>query len=162
MLLQTHAAWFAWLVLGVAVPAVSATDTLPTPASPAVMRAEIARGAAAVADVTVHKYPYATTHRLIRSRVEKNLQEKRDSDGFRLGAHVAAGFWVEHLPVDITWRPTALARHRDQVYWLLPRVGLSLTEVAAAVARGEGLPKTSRQNLLTFLEAIAPPAKPTP
>jgi len=151
---RERAIWSVCLVICFGSRAVAAQVTAATPEQSAALRAEIARGAAAISEVTAHNYPYATVHRLIRNRVEKNIQERRDSDGFRLGAHVAAGFWVRHLPEEVSWRKTALARHRDVVYWLLPRVGLPIGEIAGVVAHAEGLSKASQQELLGFLEAI--------
>ncbi len=117
-------------------------------------RIEIARGAAAVGAVAAKKYPYATAYRLIRSRMEENVQRRRDSDAFRLGAHLAAAAWVKNLPEDVDWRATALARHRDTVQWLLPRVGMASDDIARAVAQAAELKNVSEQQLLDWLDSI--------
>jgi hypothetical protein len=130
----------------------SPSRTLP-PATEA--RSELSRGAAAVAAVVAKKYPYATAYRLVRSRLERNVQEHRDSDGFIVGANLAAAFWLAALPQDLSWRETALTRHRDVVAWILPRLGLSDEEIARAVARAQGLNPAAEQRLLHFISQLA-------
>jgi hypothetical protein len=130
---------------------VFATPPQPAPGSQSALHAEVARGAATVGEITAKKLPYDTAHRLIRAALEKNVQVRRDSDAFRLGAHLAAAFWVEQLPTDVTWRDTARARHGDLVVWLTARVGLPPEEVAQTVVQAEGLPPDAKRRLLQLL-----------
>src|SRR5262249_12737488 len=136
----------------VVVATTTTASAQPPRQSPAPL-SEVARGAAAIADIASHRYPYQTIRRLIRSRLEQNVQQHRDSDGFRLGAQLAAGLWIDQLPRDVPWRETELAAHRDVVRWLVPRVGLSIDEVARTVAHAEGLPPEGEQQLRRFLQA---------
>jgi hypothetical protein len=140
--------WLALFVLFFVSPA-AAQRAGPTAIEPL---GEIAAAAASVADVTARRYPYDTTRRLIRGRIERGIRE-HDSEAFRLGAHLAAAFWISQLPVDLAWRDTALARHRDVVRWLVPRVGQPVEAIAHAVAQAERMPAASEQQLLGFLQA---------
>ncbi len=144
------------LVLAVSV-ALSASNSAASgpsgtpPVPPAVIRTDLARGAAAVAAITAKKYPYLTVYRLVRARLEKNVQERRDSDGFLLGAHLAVSSWLSDLPSDLSWRQRALARHADIAEWLLPRIGLPAKEIAEIVAHAAGLTPAAEQRLLQFV-----------
>lgn len=142
------------LAVGAALSATSSPASGPPgtpPGPPAVIRTEIARGAAAVATITARKYPYATVYRLIRACLEKNVQERRDSDGFLVGAHLAVTSWLSELPSDLSWRQRALARHADIAEWLLPHIGLPAEEIAGIVAHTAGLTPAAEQRLLQFV-----------
>ncbi len=107
-----------------------------------------------VASAIAKKAPYATTYRLIRGQLEKNVQEHRDSDAFLLGAHLIAAVWADGLPHDVTWRTQVLARHRDIVGWLVPKVGLPLADVAHLVVQVQQNPGASEERLHDFLRQI--------
>lgn len=145
----------ALCVLGAAGAALALSPT-PTIAAEQT-RSEIVRGASSVAEIIAKRYPYPTTYRLIRGRLERNVHEHRDSDGFSLGAHLATAFWLEGLPPDVSWRERALARHRDVTTWILARIGLSAAEVARLTAAGERLPADAATQLLEFVEALPLP-----
>jgi hypothetical protein len=147
-ILLLSGAWLAFLAIA---PESRSQVTLHQQPDP---RAEVGRGATTVAAAAAHNYPPETIYRLIRNALEENVQKGRDSDAYRVGAHLAAAFWIQQLPEDVSWRETALARHRDIVAWLLPRTGLPEEEVAHTVARAEGLTATSEQRLLEFLRGI--------
>ncbi len=122
-----------------------------TPVAAPVARAELARGAAAIAAITDKKYPYDTTYRLIRACLEKNVQMHRDSDPFLVGAHLAIASWIEDLPPDLSWRERALARHRDVAEWLRPRISLRSEEVAHVITQAARLTPAAQDRLLRFL-----------
>ncbi len=144
----------AWLVIGSRLAA--GADPVPrTPA--ATVRTEIARGAATIGVIVAKKYPYATIRRLIRESLEKNVQAHRDSDGFLVGAHLAALAWIERLASDLSWRERARAHHRDIVEWLRPRIGLPDEEIARIVSDAAGFTPAIRQRLLQFLGEIRRP-----
>src|SRR5262245_26837105 len=98
-------------VAGLLVYAASAGG-IATPTTPAaVARGEVVRGAACVGAVIRARYPHEVSRRLIDNCVEENLQKRRDSDGFRLGVHMAAAYWTLRLPEDVPWRARAIAQH---------------------------------------------------
>jgi hypothetical protein len=69
-----------------------------------------------------------------------------------------AAMWLEQLPNDLSWRATALARHRDIVEWVLPRTGLSDEDIARTVAHAGGLTPAAERHLLEFLRRIPRPS----
>ena len=147
---------FLALTLGIAVfaqplPPTAARIPHRTPIASAPSRAEVGRGAAAIAAIRARKYPYGTVYRLMRACVEKNTQERRASDAFLVGAHLTIALWVADLPPDISWREKAFARHRDVAEWLLPRVGLPPKDIAHLAVRAAGLPPAAEQRLLDLV-----------
>lgn len=142
------------LAAGICLSAASAPGSGPPaiPSTPGTqVGTELARGAATVAAITAKKYPHSTTYRLIRARLEKNVQEGADSDGFLVGAHLAISSWLWNLPTDLKWRETAIARHADIATLLLPRIGLPPEETAHIVARAAGLTAPAEHQILAFV-----------
>jgi hypothetical protein len=88
--------------------------------------------------------------------LEKNAQEGRSSDGFLVGAHLAAAFWLEQLPPDVTWGEAAAARHLNVVGWTVPRVPLTPEDIARIVAHTDGLAPDSEPRLLRLIRSAAP------
>jgi hypothetical protein len=127
---------------------VAASTPVSTPFPAAALRAEVRRGAAEIAAVSAKKYPNGTAYRLMRVCLEKNVQERRASDAFLVGAHLTIALWVADLPQDISWREKAFARHRDLAEWLLSRLGLPPEEVAHLVVQGAGLPPSAERRLI--------------
>jgi hypothetical protein len=125
----------------------SQVTSSPVAGHTALLRAEVARGAAAVASLTERPFPYAVTYRAIKDRLQKNVQEHADSDAFRVGAHLAVTAWLSGLPEDVSWRARALARHRDIVGWLLPRVALTPDAIADCVVEAQRLSPAAAQRL---------------
>jgi len=121
-----------------AAPAGAAIDSL---------HREIARGAATIASVTAKRRPHPTIYRSIRDALEKNMQEHHDSEGFRLGAHLIAAFWLERLPQDVPWREVPLARHRDIVRWLMEDTKLGSDDVAETAAAAAHLTEAQAAEL---------------
>ncbi len=111
------------------------------------VRLEIARGASTVAAIAVKKFPRETTYRLMRASLEKNVQARRDSDGFAIGAHLVIAVWLMALPNDVGWREKALARHRDVAGWILPRLGLPVEEIQNITAQAAKLTPAQRDYL---------------
>ena len=144
------------LLRPILIPAVVLAGSVTEPiaqsaATPRAERAEITRGTAAVTAVIAKKYPYSVAYRSIRNCLEKNVQQQQDSDAFLIGAHLTAAFWLAKLPKDLSWRDKALARHRDIVQWLMPRLGLRADEVTHTVAQAAGFTPASEQQLRNFL-----------
>jgi hypothetical protein len=142
-------------VLSLSIGALAQTPALaaarasrPTPTTPAPSRAEVRRGAAEITAIRARKYPNDTTYRLMRVCLERNVQERRASDAFLVGAHLTIVFWLADLPQDVPWREKAYARHRDIAQWLFPHVGLSLKDIAHLVVRAAQLPPRAEQRLL--------------
>ncbi len=117
-------------------------------------RAEIARGAAAIAAIAAQTFPYATAYRLMRAKLEENVQTHRDSDGFIVGAHLAIAAWVASLPPDVDWREKALARHSDVAGWVLPRLGMPAEDVQNTTALAAKLTPPQRQHLADILQDL--------
>ncbi len=131
-----------------------------TPPGASDVHAEIARGASAIAAINPKKFPYATAYRLMRARLEENVQAHRDSDGFVVGAHLVIAAWLAALPNDVGWRQKALARHCDVVGWVLPRLGLPANDVESTTARAAKLTPAQRQQLTEILRDLTS-EKPT-
>jgi hypothetical protein len=138
---------FAQLLVNVST-VIAASTPVSTPFAAAVPRAEVRRGAAQIAAISEKNYPYDTAYRLMRACLEKNVQGRLASDAFLVGAHLTIALWVADLPLDISWREKAFARHRDLAEWLLPRLGLPPEEVAHLVVHAAGLPAAAEQRLL--------------
>jgi len=127
---------------------VAASTPVSTPFAATVSRAEVRRGAAEIAAISGKNYPNGTAYRLMRACLEKNVQERRASDAFLVGAHLTIALWVADLPQDISWREKAFARHRDLAEWLLPHLGLPPKEVAHLVVHAAGLPAAAERRLI--------------
>jgi len=128
--------------------------------------AEVRRGARTMNDVFQRRLEYPMTYRFARGALEKNLHEKRDTHGFRIGAHLALVHWLSKLPEDLEWRPKALARHRDVSHWMMRDAPVDPARVAATVASTLALSPDEGRWLLDILNGSAannatPPAQPS-
>ncbi len=123
---------------------------------------EVQRGAATVQAVIARRLDYATTYRLARGQLEKNVHTGKDNRGFIAGAQLALAHWIARLPEDTAWKTKALARHRDVAYWLGRESPLPLEQLAHAVAQARGLPAAEEPWLLSVLKGEPSTSLPGP
>jgi len=126
----------------------------PTAAQPrAAAMAEIRRGAAEISHVAAQRQPWSAAYRAMQTEMQRSVQQRRDSDGFRLGAHLAIAAWLQDLPSDVGWRGSALARHADLAGWLSLRLGLPPEAVARTVSGAANLSQKQQADVLRLLRA---------
>src|SRR5262249_51192223 len=108
-MLQPRRCMALWLISAVSAHTGSEISASPRPIAPAAAPAEITRGAASGGAAIRARLTHEATRRMFGNCVEKNLQKGRDSDGFRLGVHMVAAYWILALPEDVTWRTKSIA-----------------------------------------------------
>ncbi len=141
-----------WVAIASAVLAVGFTLRAAAVVDPQWTIADVKRGATEIAAVIERRLDYATTYRFARGVLEKSVQSGKDTRGFRLGAELAITHWLARLPPDTSWRPKALARHRDVTHWIAKESPLPLRDVAHVVAVGVGIASDEEGWLLGVLQ----------